>query len=70
MRPLDSRHVANDLGLSIDQLRGGIEALGSEAPGLAPLLSDGTIAHEQLHPYLVPLLCNIAGLRNLPASCP
>jgi serine/threonine-protein kinase len=69
-RPLDSRHVANDLGISTDQLRGAIEALGSEAPELAPLLADGKIAREQLHPYIVPLLCTITGLRNLPASCP
>jgi hypothetical protein len=69
-RPLDSLHVANDLGVSVDQLLSGIEALRSGAPELAPLLSDGTIARDQLHPYIVPLLCSIAGLRNLPVSCP
>jgi hypothetical protein len=68
-RPLDAPQVANDLGISVDQLRGGIDGLASGAPDLAPLLSDGTITREQLHPFIVPLLCTIAGLRNLPASC-
>jgi len=68
-RPLDACRAANDLGVSAAQLRGAIEALGSRASELAPLLTGGAIAREQLHPFIAPLLCSAAGLRNLPASC-
>jgi serine/threonine-protein kinase len=69
-RPLDLDRAADDLGVSAAQLRGGIEALGTSAPELAPLLSDGMIEREQLSPHVVPLSCAIPGLRNRPATCP
>jgi serine/threonine-protein kinase len=69
-RPLDLDRAADDLGISAEQLRGGIEALGTSAPELAPLLSNGLIEREQLSRHVLPLSCAITGLRNRPATCP
>lgn len=66
---IDARRAANDLEVSVDGLREAIEALGSRAPELAPLLSGGTVERRQLTAQVEPLLCNVRGLRNVPEAC-
>jgi hypothetical protein len=69
-RSLDAHHAADELGVTIGQLRAGIDRLGARAAELAPLLTDGAIERAVLTARFTELACSAEGPRNLPASCP
>jgi hypothetical protein len=69
-RPLSVIDVADELAVTVEQLRAGIATLGAGAPELTPLLADGSVERAQLTPRFQALACSISGFRNVPANCP